>query len=103
MVDVIRDDRLAGSNLLPHLFYIAVFAQCDVFHFRGDNTLACVVHLGYALAVFGPQRLAAYALPLVAGLATLEGAVTVVQQVASTPLVGLHIAASFDPLAAQCL
>ena len=103
MVDVVRDDCLTGGNLLAHLFYIAVLAQCDVFHLRSDNTLAGVVHLGYALAFLGSQRLAAYTLPLIAGLATLEGAVTVVQQVAAPALVGLHIAASFDPIAAQSL
>ena len=86
MVDVSGNDRPAACDLLPneirgYLFWergtktlarmligqqtcgacflqFHVFAYRDVFHFRRDNTFACVVHLRHVAAVFSPTRMA---------------------------------------------
>ncbi len=100
MVDVARHDRAAGGQLGTHQLHVAVLALGDVTHFRRDDVMARVPHLGDRV-VLGLQRLVLAAAPLLGRLAALDGALAIVLEVATPALVLLHVAAVADPVETQ--
>lgn len=103
MVHVQGDHSAAGGDLFPYELNVALFPQRHEAHLRGDDAVACVVHLGHAPAGPGPPGFRFAPPPLLLRGATTDGAAAVVLECPAAGLVDRGVPAGLDPLGAPGL
>ena len=100
MVDIARHDRTPCGQFAAYQFHAAMLAFRHIAHFRRDDIVARVPHLRHRM-ILGLHRLMLATTPFLGSLATFDGALTIVLEIASTTLILLDVAAVTDPVETQ--
>ena len=99
MVDVAWHHGTARGQFGTHQLHVAMLAFGHIAHFRRDDVVARVPHLRHRM-ILRAHRLVLAAAPFLGCLATLDGALAVILQIASASLVFLDVAAVENPVQA---
>ena len=100
MVDVAWHHRASCGQLGTYQLHAAMLAFRHIAHFRRDDVVARIPHLRHRM-ILGLHRLMLATTPFLGGLATFDGALTIVLEIASTTLILLDVAAVTDPVETQ--